>query len=162
MGARNVTEFTYRIKGPEAAHVFVGLTVNGRDDAQKMAQTFERSGYGVLDLTDNELAKVHVRHLVGGPAPRGPQGQSMAENERLLRFDFPERPGALLRFLDALSPDWNISLFHYRNQGGDSGRVLVGIQVPPADKRAFSRFLQQLGYQYSEETDNPATRLFLN
>ena len=162
VGARNVTEFTYRIKGPEAAHVFVGLTVNGRDDAQKMAQTFERSGYGVLDLTDNELAKVHVRHLVGGPAPRGAQGQSMAENERLLRFDFPERPGALLRFLDALSPDWNISLFHYRNQGGDSGRVLVGIQVPPADKRAFSRFLQQLGYQYTEETDNPATRLFLN
>ena len=162
VGARNVTEFTYRIKGPEAAHVFVGLTVNGRDDAQKMAQTFERSGYGVLDLTDNELAKVHVRHLVGGPAPRDAQGQSMAVNERLLRFDFPERPGALLRFLDALSPDWNISLFHYRNQGGDSGHVLVGIQVPPADKRAFSQFLQQLGYQYTEETDNPATRLFLN
>ncbi|MGE0070766.1 MAG: threonine ammonia-lyase, biosynthetic [Thiomonas sp.] len=162
VGARSVTEFTYRIKGPEAAHVFVGLTVNGRDDAQKMAQTFERSGYGVLDLTDNELAKVHVRHLVGGPAPRSAQGQSMAENERLLRFDFPERPGALLRFLDALSPDWNISLFHYRNQGGDSSQVLVGIQVPPSDKKAFAQFLQQLGYHHTEETDNPATRLFLS
>ncbi|WP_298294357.1 threonine ammonia-lyase, biosynthetic [Thiomonas sp.] len=162
IGARSVTEFTYRIKGPEAAHVFVGLSINGRDDAQKMAQTFERAGYGVLDLTDNELAKVHVRHLVGGPAPRDAQGQSMAVNERLLRFDFPERPGALLRFLDALSPAWNISLFHYRNQGGDSGHVLVGIQVPPADKKAFSQFLQQLGYQWAEETDNPATRLFLN
>jgi threonine dehydratase len=162
LGARSVTEFTYRIKGPEAAHVFVGLSINGREDAQKMAQTFERAGYGVLDLTDNELAKVHVRHLVGGPAPRDAQGQSMAVNERLLRFDFPERPGALLRFLDALSPEWNISLFHYRNQGGDSGHVLVGIQVPPTDKKAFSQFLQQLGYQWAEETDNPATRLFLN
>ena len=162
VGTRNVTEFTYRIKGPEAAHVFVGLTVNGREDAQKMAQTFERAGYGVLDLTDNELAKVHVRHLVGGPAPRSAKNRSMAENERLLRFGFPERPGALLRFLDALSPNWNISLFHYRNQGGDSGHVLVGIQVPPSDRRDFSRFLQQLGYQYTEETDNPVTRLFLS
>ncbi|MGA8009590.1 MAG: threonine ammonia-lyase, biosynthetic [Thiomonas sp.] len=162
VGTRNVTEFTYRIKGPEAAHVFVGLTVNGREDAQKMAQTFERTGYGVLDLTDNELAKVHVRHLVGGPAPRSAKNRSMAENERLLRFGFPERPGALLRFLDALSPNWNISLFHYRNQGGDSGHVLVGIQVPPSDRREFSRFLQQLGYQYTEETDNPVTRLFLS
>jgi threonine dehydratase len=162
VGARNVTEFTYRIKHPQQAHVFVGLSINGREDGQKMMQTFERAGYGVLDLTDNELAKVHVRHLVGGPAPRDAQGQSMAVNERLLRFDFPERPGALLRFLDSLNPTWNISLFHYRNQGGDSGHVLVGIQVPPADKKAFSQFLQQLGYHYAEETDNPVTRLFLN
>jgi threonine dehydratase len=162
LGNRSVTEFNYRIKRPDEAHVFVGLAVNGRDDAQRIAQVFERAGYRVLDLTDNELAKVHVRHLVGGPAPRDAQGQSLAANERLLRFDFPERPGALMRFLDALNPSWNISLFHYRNQGGDSGHVLVGIQVPPSDKKAFGQFLQRLGYQYTEETDNPVTRLFLS
>jgi len=162
VGSRNVTEFTYRIKGPEAAHVFVGLAVNGRADAQKMTQIFERAGYGALDLSDNELAKVHLRHLVGGPAPRTATGRNMAEHERLVRFDFPERPGALLRFLDSLSPNWNISLFHYRNQGGDSAQILVGIQVPPSDNRAFSHFLQQLGYQHTEETDNPVTQLFLS
>ncbi len=161
VGSRNVTEFTYRINAPEQAHVFVGLTVNGRDDAQKMAQIFERAGYPTLDLTDNELAKVHLRHLVGGPAPRDAAGRSLAENERLVRFDFPERPGALMRFLDSLNPHWNISLFHYRNQGGDNGHVLVGIQVPPTDRREFARFLDQLGYQHAEETDNPVTQLFL-
>ncbi len=161
VGNRSVTEFTYRIRDPKVAHVFVGLAVNGREDAQRMAAVFDRAGYAAIDLSDNEFAKVHVRHLIGGPAPRDASGRPLNVNERLLRFDFPERPGALMRFLDALNPHWNISLFHYRNQGGDVGRVLVGIQVPPADNKAFADFLRQLGYQYAEETGNPAAALFL-
>ncbi|WP_031407198.1 threonine ammonia-lyase, biosynthetic [Thiomonas sp. FB-Cd] len=161
LGNRAVTEFNYRMGDPEQAHVFAGIGVGGRDDARRMAQTLERAGYATLDLTDDELAKQHVRHLVGGHAPRDSSGQTLAVNERLFRFDFPERPGALMRFLEHLKPDWNISLFHYRNQGGDAGRVLVGIQVRPADHKRFSQFLGTLGYAYVEETDNPVVQLFL-
>ncbi len=159
-GHRAVTEFNYRLGDAERAHVFVGVGVSGREDARRTANTLERSGYEVLDLTDDELAKQHVRHLVGGRAPRC-GGDSLAPNERLFRFDFPERPGALMRFLDRLNPDWNISLFHYRNQGGDAGRVLVGIQVPPSDRERFATFLDELGYAHAEETDNPVVRIFL-
>ncbi len=158
LGTRAVTEFNYRLGDPEQAHVFVGVSVAGRDDARRIGHALQRAGYATLDLTDDELAKQHVRHLVGG---RGPRGGSRALHERLLRFDFPERPGALMRFLDELKPDWNISLFHYRNQGGDAGRVLVGIQVPPADHRRFAQFLGALGYAHAEETDNPVVALFL-
>ena len=153
-GPRNVTEFNYRISDAARAHVFVGLTTNGKGESEKIAKNFNRHGFEALDLTHDELAKEHVRHMVGGPSP-------LAQDERLLNFTFPERPGALLKFLSSMQPGWNISLFHYRNQGADYGRILVGMQVPPEDKAAFDAFLATLGYPYVEETLNPAYRLFL-
>jgi threonine dehydratase len=151
---RQVTEFNYRISDAEKAQVFVGLTVARRDEAQKIARHFVRHGFPTVDLTGDELAKEHVRHMVGGRS-------GLAAGERLFRFIFPERPGALMRFLSSMHPDWNISLFHYRNQGADYGRILVGLQVPPADDRTLAAFLDGLGYPYAEETDNPVYRLFL-
>ncbi|MFP5324070.1 MAG: threonine ammonia-lyase, biosynthetic, partial [Gammaproteobacteria bacterium] len=154
VGPRNVTEFNYRIGSAELAHVFVGLTTHGKGESGKIAASFNRHGFEALDLTHDELAKEHLRHMVGGHSP-------LAQDERLLRFVFPERPGALLKFLSLMRPGWNISLFHYRNQGADYGRILVGLQVPPKDDKAFQRFLDTLGYPYVEETHNPAYRLFL-
>ena len=153
-GPRNVTEFTYRISDAHRAHVFVGLTTQGKGESAQLAQTFSQHGFGALNLTHDELAKEHLRHLVGGHS-------ALAQDERLLRFVFPERPGALLKFLSLMQPTWNISLFHYRNQGADYGRILVGLQVPPEDADAFAAFLATLGYPYVEETLNPAYRLFL-
>ncbi|RCX11764.1 threonine ammonia-lyase, biosynthetic [Extensimonas vulgaris] len=153
-GPRNVTEFNYRISDAALAHVFVGLTTHGRGESKKIAQHFERHGFRALDLTHDELSKEHLRHLVGGPS-------ALAQDERLLRFVFPERPGALLKFLSLMQPSWNISLFHYRNQGADYGRILVGLQVPPEDDALFAEFLATLGYPWVEETDNPAYQLFL-
>ena len=152
--ARNVTEFNYRISGAAQAHVFVGLTTHGRGESVKIAANFSRHGFHTLDLTHDDLAQDHLRHMVGGHS-------ALAADERLLRFVFPERPGALMAFLSLMRPGWNISLFHYRNQGADYGRILVGLQVPTADNRAFAAFLAQLGYPCVEETDNPAYRLFL-
>jgi threonine dehydratase len=154
LGKRNVTEFNYRYAEPPDAHVFVGVEVRDRAETEKLLATLARHGIDTLDLSDNEMAKLHVRHLVGGRAQH-------AEHEVLYRFEFPDRPGALMRFLDSLRQDWNISLFHYRNHGADYGRVLVGIQVPPRDKRAFQQFLRRLGYEYVDETQNPAYGLFL-
>ena len=154
LGARNVTEFNYRYADPVEAHVFVGVQVRNRDETRKLIARLRRKGLPTLDFSDNEMAKLHVRHLVGGRAPS-------VENERLYRFEFPERPGALMNFLDSMSHDWNISLFHYRNHGADYGRVLVGMQVPPRDQAAFRRFLSQLGYAHWDETGNPAYTLFL-
>ncbi len=151
---RAVTEFNYRIADADAAHVFVGLQVRDRDEAHEIARAFEAAGLAALDLTDDELAKLHLRHLVGGRTP-------LAVDERLYRFEFPERPGALMRFLSAMSPDWNISLFHYRNHGSDTGRVLVGMQVPDDDATGFEDFLARIGYRSWRETDHPAYRLFL-
>ena len=153
-GPRNVTEFNYRISDAARAHVFVGLTTHGRGESATIAETFQQHGFESLDLTQDELAKEHLRHLVGGHS-------ALARDERLLRFVFPERPGALLKFLSLMQPSWNISLFHYRNQGADYGRILVGIQVPAGDAAAFDAFLATLGYPYVEETLNPAYRLFL-
>lgn len=153
-GARNVTEFNYRISDCARAHVFVGLATQGRGESEKIARNFARNGFETLDLTHDELAKEHLRHLVGGRS-------ALARDERLLRFTFPERPGALLKFLRLMQPSWNISLFHYRNQGADYGRILVGLQVPPGDSAAFAAFLSTLGYPWVEETNNPAYRLFL-
>ena len=153
-GPRNVTEFNYRISDAARAHVFVGLTTHGKGESEKIAKNFGRHGFAALDLTHDELAKEHLRHLVGGHS-------ALAQDERLLRFTFPERPGALLKFLSLMQPNWNISLFHYRNQGADYGRILVGIQVPPEDAAAFDAFLSTLGYPYVEETLNPAYALFL-
>ncbi len=154
LGARNITEFNYRIADPKEAHVFVGVQVHGTDETSKLVRTLGRHGLKTLDLSDNEMAKLHVRHLVGGHA-------AIARNELLYRFEFPERPGALMKFLENMRTDWNISLFHYRNHGADYGRVLVGMQVPKKEMAAFRRFLDTLGYPYADESRNPAYRLFL-
>jgi threonine dehydratase len=154
IGPRAVTEFNYRIADANVAHVFVGIATANRDESEKLARNFERHGFSTLNLTDDELAKQHVRHLVGGRS-------ELAQDERLYRFIFPERPGALMKFLSTMHPGWNISLFHYRNQGADYGRILVGIQVPPTDARAFRDFLEGLAYPCQDETENPAYHLFL-
>ena len=153
-GPRNVTEFNYRINDAAQAHVFVGLTTSTKGESTKIAANFSRHGFKALDLTHDELAKEHIRHMVGGHS-------SLSKNERLLRFVFPERPGALMKFLSSMQPGWNISLFHYRNQGADYGRILVGLQVPQLDSQAFKTFLDTIGYPHVEETDNPVYRLFL-
>jgi threonine dehydratase len=155
VGPRNVTEFNYRIADARVAHVFVGIQVTNRDEAHAIARNFESSGFPTLDLTDDELAKLHIRHLVGGRSP-------LARDELLYRFEFPERPGALVRFLSSMNADWNISLFHYRNHGADYGRILVGLQVPAADHAAFQSFLNTLGYRFWDESSHPAYRLFLS
>lgn len=155
VGDRNVTEFNYRIADAVKAYVFVGVQIGHRAEAEELARRFRSAGFETLDLTDDELAKLHLRHLVGGHSP-------LAGDERLYRFEFPERPGALLRFLTAMRPEWNISLFHYRNHGADFGRVLVGMQVPPSDDAAFAEFLDTVGYPAWEETQHPAYRMFLN
>ena len=152
--ARNVTEFNYRISDAAKAHVFVGLTTQGAGESLKIANNFKKNGFETLDLTHDELAKEHIRHMVGGHS-------ALAQNERLMRFVFPERPGALMKFLSLMRPGWNISLFHYRNQGADYGRILVGLQVPAKDDKAFDKFLDTLGYPHVEETHNPVYRLFL-
>ncbi len=154
VGPRSVTEFNYRIADSREAHIFVGIEIGGAAEATHIARTFEQAGFATLDLTGDELAKSHLRHLVGGHA-------ALARDEAVLRFEFPERPGALMRFLERMNPGWNISLFHYRNHGADYGRILVGIQVPPSDRPEFERFLQGLGYRYWDETRHPAYRLFL-
>ncbi len=154
LGKRNVTEFNYRYADATAAHVFVGLEVRDGEERDRIFAQLRRHGVEAFDLSDNEMAKLHIRHLVGGRAPS-------AQHERLYRFEFPERPGALMRFLENMGGGWNISLFHYRNHGADYGRVLAGIQVPPEDKAKFRSFLARLGYAYWEESDNIAYRLFL-
>lgn len=153
-GPRHVTEFSYRISDDQQAHVFVGLTTSTPGESGKIAANFKRHGFAALDLTHDDLAQEHIRHMVGGHS-------KLARDERLLRFVFPERPGALMKFLSLMRPGWNISLFHYRNQGADYGRILVGIQVPKTDDKAFAKFLATLGYAYVEETRNPAYRMFL-
>ena len=153
LGRRSVTEFNYRLAPGQDAHVFLGVSVASREETQKLVASLARHGLKATDLSDNELAKQHVRHLVGGRA--------QARDETLWRFEFPERPGALMHFLEKMGQGWNISLFHYRNQGGDVGRVLVGLQVPEKGRTAFRRFLRELGYDAVDETRNPAYRAFL-
>ena len=154
VGPRNLTEFNYRMTDAKVAHLFVGVQIHGRDEAQKLVADFNKKGFKTLDLTDNEMAKLHVRHLVGGRSP-------LAREEAIYRFEFPDRPGALMRFLTSMSPNWNISLFHYRNHGADIGRILVGLQVPKNERAGFAKFLKTLGYAYVDETHNPAYQLFL-
>ncbi|MDG1097489.1 MAG: threonine ammonia-lyase, biosynthetic [Methylophilaceae bacterium] len=154
LGNHNITEFNYRYADPAAAHIYVGLAVHDTMETKTLIQHLETENFATLDLTDNELAKLHLRHLVGGKAPQ-------AEHEVLFRFEFPERPGALRNFLNAMQHDWNISLFHYRNHGADFGRVLIGMQVPPHELNLFYAFLNNLGYPYWDESDNPAYALFL-
>jgi threonine dehydratase len=154
VGSRAVTEFNYRIADTNQAHIFVGVQIASRAESDKIAANFRKHGFATLDLSQDELAKQHIRYMVGGRSP-------LAQDELLYRFEFPERPGALMRFLSSMHPNWNISLFHYRNQGADTSNILVGIQVPKADKRAFREFLSSLGYHYVDESDNPVYKLFL-
>ncbi len=154
IGTKSITEFNYRYSDSREAHVFVGISVRNREETEKLITDLQKSGLSTQDLSNNEMAKLHIRHLVGGHAPE-------IENEILYRFEFPDRPGALMDFLNAMSHNWNISLFHYRNHGADYGRVLIGIQVPPEEKTDFKAFLDQLGYRYWDESKNPAYKLFL-
>ncbi len=150
----SITEFNYRMADTDQAHLFVGLQVSGDANRTRITRSLRKEGFATLDLSNDELAKQHLRHMIGGRS-------TSVESELLYRFEFPERPDALLRFLSAMSPDWNISLFHYRNEGADFGRILVGIQVPTADMKKFQKFLDRLGYPYCDESANPAYRLFL-
>ena len=154
IGPRNITEFNYRMADADQAHVFVGVGINSAAETAEIVRNLQRHGLSTLDLSDDEMAKLHVRHLVGGHA-------ALAKDELVYRFEFPERPGALLEFLNRMRTDWNISLFHYRNHGADYGRVLVGMQVPAAEMPQFNQFLGTLGYPYVDESANPAYRLFL-
>ena len=158
IGKRNVTEFNYRYHTASEAHVFVGVQVVDRKESLKLVDSLQKHGYPTLDLTDDEMAKNHIRHMVGGHAP---QVCDKGMHELLYRFEFPERPGALMNFLTQMSAGWNISLFHYRNHGADYGRVLVGMQVPPGEMGQFREFLTNLGYAHWDESGNPAYKLFL-
>ncbi len=156
LGQRSITEFNYRYSDDRDAHVFVGISLHaGSQEKEQLIGKLRDHGYPLIDLSDNEVAKLHIRYMVGGHA-------SQVHNERLIRFQFPERPGALLRFLTRMGSRWNISMFHYRNHGAAYGRVLVGVQVGEEDEKAFVQFLDELAYPYWQETDNPAYRLFLS
>jgi threonine dehydratase len=154
LGQRSITEFNYRIGNTKEAHIFVGIKITSREDAKAIGAAFAAAGLATIDLTDDELAKLHLRHMVGGHSP-------LAHDELLYQFAFPERPGALGNFLHQMNPDWNISLFHYRNYGADYGKILVGMQVPGQDMAQWQGFLDKLGYPYSDESQNPAYKLFL-
>jgi threonine dehydratase len=160
LGGRNITEFNYRMSDPREAHIFVGVTVHDRDESARIVRALRRAGFRTLDLSDDELAKGHMRHMIGGHLARDAR-EGAGARELLYRFEFPERRGALMKFLSAMNPGWNISLFHYRNLGADYGSILVGMQVPANEMRDFRRFLARLGYPYADETRNPAYRLFL-
>ena len=156
LGKRNITEFNYRFDPTGQAHIFLGVRLAaGGDDRQLLLKHLDRKGYPVLDLSDDEMAKSHLRHMVGGRAPD-------ASDEVLYRVNFPERPGALLNFLNGLDARWNISLFHYRNHGAAYGRILVGLQIPAADRKEFAHFVASSSYDFVQETDNPAYKLFLS
>jgi threonine dehydratase len=155
LGNRAVTEFNYRMSDNTDAYIFVGVQTTNANDVEEIEKALKTEGFPALNLSHDELAKLHLRHMVGGHS-------KLAVNEKLYRFEFPERPGALMKFLTSLAPQWNISLFHYRNNGADFGRVFAGIQVPPQDNELFEQFLKTLGYRYWDETDNPACRFFLS
>jgi threonine dehydratase len=161
LGQRSLTEFSYRLADPRLAHIFVGVQTSGTADEQALIDTVRRAGFPCLDLSNDELAKLHLRHMVGGRLPAS-AGTALDQGEELLyRFAFPEKPGALMAFVNALQASWNISIFHYRNHGADVGRIVVGVQVPRSERPQWQDFLNGLGYQHWDETDNPAYRLFL-
>ncbi len=156
LGERSITEFNYRYSDPSQAHVFAGIKLaHGETEKNDIIAQLQAQGYPVTDMTDNEVAKLHVRYMVGGHPPA-------VEHEVIYRFEFPERPGALLRFLNTMGQRWNISMFHYRNHGAAYGRVLVGVQVPPEETPSFLSFLAEVGYEHQDETSNPAYKLFLS
>ncbi len=154
LGKPAITEFNYRIGSAQEAHIFIGIQISDREDAKQIAANVRNCGFAVIDLTDDELAKLHLRHMVGGHSV-------LANDELLYQFEFPERPGALMNFLTHMNPDWNISLFHYRNHGADYGKILLGMQVPNDEMAQWQAFLDNLGYPYADESQNPAYKLFL-
>ena len=155
LGRRNITEFNYRYNDSGDAHIYVGIQISEEADRQCLVSNLEDAGYALLDLTDNELAKSHIRHMVGGHSANVGQ-------ELVYRFEFPERPGALTGFLSTLGSKWNISMFHYRNHGAAFGRVLLALQAEKSDRKLIKQSLDSLNYDYWEETDNPAYQLFLS
>ena len=161
LGQRNLTEFSYRLADKARAHIFVGVQTSGSIDEQQLITDVQAAGFPCLDLSNNELAKMHLRHMVGGRLPTPPTELMEQAEELLYSFAFPERPGALMTFLTSLHPNWNISIFHYRNHGSDVGRIVVGVQVPSGDQSAWLDFLKGLSYDWVDETQNPAYQLFL-
>lgn len=160
--SRSLTEFSYRMSEGASAHIFIGVQVNGAQDRHQLVNGLQQQGFSCLDLSDNELSKVHLRHMVGGRLPStSKDGCAGGCLELLYRFEFPERPGALMRFVNALNPGWSISIFHYRNHGADVGRIVVGVLVPEQDMQGWTEFLNALGYRHWDETNNPAYGLFL-
>ena len=161
LGQRSLTEFSYRMADPRLAHIFVGVQINGHADTRQLIETLSSEGFASLDLSGNELAKLHLCHMVGGRLPGGAESTPDQGEERLYRFEFPERPGALMAFVNSLHANWNISIFHYRNHGADVGRIVVGVQVPSAERSDWQAFVEALPYPSWDESDNPAYRLFL-
>jgi threonine dehydratase len=161
LGQHSLTEFSYRLADPKLAHIFVGVQIKDRNDTTALIARLEEAGFPCLDLSENELAKLHLCHMVGGRLPAAAAPARVRVQELLYRFEFPERPGALMAFVSALHPNWNISIFHYRNHGADVGRIVVGVQVPPEEMAEWHDFLASLPYRHWQETDNPAYRLFL-
>ena len=155
LGEHNLTEFNYRMANTTQAHIFVGVQIQNRAETAIIIAKLEAEGFNTLDLTDDEMAKLHLRHLVGGRSP-------VAQDELLYRFEFPERTGGFIKFLNSMNPDWNISLFHYRNHGADYGRILIGIEVPPTEIADWDDFLDRTPYRYWDERTNPAYQLFLS
>ena len=158
---RSLTEFSYRMRASDQAHIFMGVQVKGQQDRADLLASLRSNGYDCLDLSDDELSKVHLRHMVGGRLPQQTDASDPPRQELLYRFEFPERPGALMRFVNALHSNWSISIFHYRNHGADVGRIVVGVLVPNGEHSVWTRFLDELGYPCWEETENPAYKLFL-
>ena len=158
---RSLTEFSYRMRASDQAHIFMGVQVKGQQDRADLLASLRSNGYDCLDLSDDELSKVHLRHMVGGRLPQQTDASDPPRQELLYRFEFPERPGALMRFVNALHSNWSISIFHYRNHGADVGRIVVGVLVSPDDLESWQAVLRDLGYPSWEETSNPAYRIFL-
>jgi len=161
LGQRSLTEFSYRLADSQRAHIFIGVQISGHNDTARLIEQLERQGFPCLDLSHNELAKLHLSHMVGGRLPAS-AGEALTQGDELLyRFEFPERPGALMAFVSSLHPNWNISIFHYRNHGADVGRIVVGVQVPSGERDDWRAFVAALPYPHWDETANPAYQVFL-
>jgi threonine dehydratase len=161
LGQRSLTEFSYRLADSQRAHIFVGVQTQGEADTAGVIHNLEAAGFPCLNLSDNELAKLHLRHMVGGRLPSTKHQGGGPMEELLYSFAFPERPGALMTFVTSLHPNWNISIFHYRNHGSDVGRIVVGVQVPPAERSTWLDFLKGLSYEWVDESKNPVYQIFL-
>jgi threonine dehydratase len=161
LGQRSLTEFSYRLADSQRAHIFVGVQTQGEGDTADLIANLEAEGFPCLNLSHNELAKLHLRHMVGGRLPRPHHQADEGMEELLYSFAFPERPGALMTFVTSLHPNWNISIFHYRNHGSDVGRIVVGVQVPAGDQSTWLEFLQGLSYDWVDESQNPVYKIFL-
>jgi len=162
LGSRSLTEFSYRMSEGKTAQIFMGVEVSNINDRELLIAEIKRKGFVCFDLSNDELSKVHLRHMVGGRLPSSINKISKGQYKELLyRFEFPERPGALMRFVNSMRPEWTISIFHYRNHGADTGRIVIGVLVTDSEIPAWNEFVEKIGYKSWEETDNPAYKLFL-